>query len=424
MRSDLPSPLENQQPRPHEPGGPRIVLVGGAKPASAPSEQKTADVFTSEQKATSVFLSEHTQAGLAPAKSAEVDDAMHLFASELEPVLEEEPAKPPRTAPQLSWRNGALALLALIVLVQAGFMIFWLMSAPAAPPPETGSVMVTSVPLASPVSIDGVSRGSTPVTVALPPGPHRIEVGAGPQIRTQTVTVTAGGDALLHIELPPPPQPGVVAMPAGMGGLEITTDPAGARVSIDGAPRGVSPITATSLKPGPHTVTVSGPGEPVTRTVTVNAGAVASIIISMTSTSAFASGWIAISSAVPLQITEAGTLLGSTEAPRILVPAGSHELELTNTALGYRVSRTVRVTPGQTASIVLQAPQGILHINALPWAEVWIDGQRAGETPIGNFSLPIGTHELLFRHPEFGELKRPVTVGAGQPTRVGVDLRK
>lgn len=424
MRSDSPSPLEDQPPRPHEAGSPRIVRIGGANPASGPSEQKAADLFTSEQKPTIVVLSEHAHAGPAAAKGAEVHDAIHLFASELEPTLPEAPAVPPPVAPRFSWRNVALALLALIVLAQAGFMTFWLMSARAAPVPQTGSVVVTSAPVASPVLIDGIPRGVTPFTVSLPPGAHRIDVGDGAQMRTQTVTVTAGGDASLHVELPPSSAPGAVAMPAGTGGLEITTDPAGARVAIDGAPRGVSPITATNLKPGPHTITVSGPGEPVNRTVTVTAGATASIVISMSNPGAFASGWLAISSGVPLQITEGGTLLGSTETPRILVPAGSHNLELTNAALGYRVSRTVRVTPGQTASIALQTPQGTLHINALPWAEVWIDGQRAGETPIGNLSLPIGTHELLFRHPEFNELKRTVTVGADKPTRVGVDLRK
>ena len=328
-----------------------------------------------------MFPSEHAQTGVAPVKRASLHDSTHPFPSELQPIVKEAPAVPPPAAPRFSWRNGALGLLALIVLAQAGFMVFWLMPAPTTPPPETGSVIVTAEPLASPVSIDGISRGITPVTVSLPPGPHRIDVGAGSQLRTQTVTVTAGSDASLHIELPPPSQPGAVALAAGMGGLEITTDPEGARVSIDGARRGVSPITVTDLKAGPHTVTVSGTGEPVNRTVMVQAGTVASIIISMSSTSAFASGWIAISSGVPLQITEGGTLLGSTEAPRILVPAGSHDLELTNAALGYRVSRRVRVTPGQTASIVLETPQGTLHINALPWAEVWIDGQRAGETP-------------------------------------------
>ena len=367
-----------------------------------------------------MFPSEHAHTGVALAERAALHDSTPPLPSE--PIIKEAPAVP--AAPRSSWRTGALALLVLVVLAQAGVMVFWRMSAPTTPRPETGSVIVTSEPPAAPVSIDGTVRGITPLTQALPPGPHRIEVGAGSHIRTQTVTVTAGSDASLHIGLSPPSQPGDVAIAAGTGGLEITTEPAGARVSIDGARRGLSPITVTGLKAGQHIVTVSGTGEPVDRTVTVQAGTVRSMVIAISSSSAFESGWIAISSAVPLQITEGGTLLGSTEAPRILVPAGSHDLELTNVALGYRVSRRVRVTPGQTASIVLEAPQGRLHINALPWAEVWIDGQRAGETPIGNFSLPIGTHELLFRHPEFGELKRTVTVGAGTPTRVGVDLRK
>jgi serine/threonine-protein kinase len=75
-------------------------------------------------------------------------------------------------------------------------------------------------------------------------------------------------------------------------------------------------------------------------------------------------------------------------------------------------------------SIALKPPQGTLSINALPWAEVWVDGKPAGETPIGNLSLPIGNHELVFRHPELGEQRRTVTVGALAPVRVGVDLRK
>ena len=36
-------------------------------------------------------------------------------------------------------------------------------------------------------------------------------------------------------------------------------------------------------------------------------------------------------------------------------------------------------------------------------AEVWIDGKPFGETPLGNLEVPIGTHELLLRHPDVGE---------------------
>ena len=64
-----------------------------------------------------------------------------------------------------------------------------------------------------------------------------------------------------------------------------------------------------------------------------------------------------------------------------------------------------------------------MAINAIPWAEVLVDGTRVGETPIGNITVPIGTHEVIFRHPELGERRLTVTVTTGEPVKVGVDLR-
>jgi hypothetical protein len=54
---------------------------------------------------------------------------------------------------------------------------------------------------------------------------------------------------------------------------------------------------------------------------------------------------------------------------------------------------------------------------------VWIDGQRVGETPIGNLSVPIGSHEVVFRHPQFGEKRRAISVTLGAPVRLSVDMR-
>ena len=51
-------------------------------------------------------------------------------------------------------------------------------------------------------------------------------------------------------------------------------------------------------------------------------------------------------------------------------------------------------------------------------------GDRVGETPIGNVSVPIGPHEIVFRHPELGELRHAATVTMNGPARVSVDLRK
>ena len=61
---------------------------------------------------------------------------------------------------------------------------------------------------------------------------------------------------------------------------------------------------------------------------------------------------------------------------------------------------------------------------AVPWAEVWIDGQRVGETPIGNLAVPLGSHEIIFRHPDLGEQRHTALVTLKEPTRLSVDLRK
>ena len=333
-------------------------------------------------------------------------------------------ARPPYVAKprRFGRREMLMAVLTLVVVGEGGYIAYSMFRTRAAVPPETGSVTVTSEPIGVPVVIDGTPRGATPLTVQIAPGSHRIEVGSGAEAHSRYVTVTRGGDVSMHVGLTAAPAAGAAA---GTGGLQIATDPPGARVSIDGEPHGVAPVTVSNLKVGDHVVTVRGPsGDAINRTVTVQEASVASLIISMNARGAFASGWLAIASGVPLQIFENGALIGTTETQRILLPAGAHELELVNAELDYRLTRSVTITAGQTAAIGLKSPFGAISINALPWAEVSIDGQRAGETPIGNFALPIGRHELVFRHPEFGEQRRTVTVGLTSPLRVSVDMRK
>jgi hypothetical protein len=133
---------------------------------------------------------------------------------------------------------------------------------------------------------------------------------------------------------------------------------------------------------------------------------------------------MSVSSPVPLQLREGGKLIGTSESDRLMLAAGDHDIEFSNPALGFKARKTVRVVAGKTAAARIDLPAGALSVNAQPWAEVWIDGERIGETPIGNLSRPIGTHEVVFRHPELGERRETVVVVVGKPTRIGVDLRK
>ena len=59
----------------------------------------------------------------------------------------------------------------------------------------------------------------------------------------------------------------------------------------------------------------------------------------------------------------------------------------------------------------------------MPWAEVSIDGERAGETPIGNAMLPLGNHQIELRHPQLGTKRLTLSVSLNGPNRVAVNMR-
>jgi hypothetical protein len=125
-----------------------------------------------------------------------------------------------------------------------------------------------------------------------------------------------------------------------------------------------------------------------------------------------------------VQLYENQRLLGSSQTDRIMVPVGRHDLEIVNEALGYKASKVVNVSPGGVATVKLDMPKAAVALNAVPWAEAWVDGERIGETPIGSVSLSIGPHEVVFRHPELGEKRVVTTVTLGTPAKVTVDMRK
>ena len=106
-----------------------------------------------------------------------------------------------------------------------------------------------------------------------------------------------------------------------------------------------------------------------------------------------------------------------------MMSAGRHEVELVNDTLGFRATKVVQVQPGKVAPLEVELPQGSINLNASPWAEVWIDGRRVGETPIGNLAIPIGPHEILFRHPQYGERKQAVSVTMNAPVRLSIDMK-
>jgi PKD repeat protein len=119
------------------------------------------------------------------------------------------------------------------------------------PPRQNGSVAVTSVPNGASVILDDRYEGTTPVIITgVLPGNHEISLaypGYAPYNQSLSVgsSETTAVNANLVISTTPA---------ATTGSLTVITDPAGARVSIDGDVKGLSPATVPGLSAGPHTL--------------------------------------------------------------------------------------------------------------------------------------------------------------------------
>jgi PEGA domain-containing protein len=316
-------------------------------------------------------------------------------------------------------RNSArwlIGLLAVVGLTAAGVWTFRTNMKGAAP---EGALRIESEPTGAAVEIDGSLRGLTPITLNLAPGQHAVVVSLDAQKQEISANVTRGVQNVHHLRFASTTSP---AAASGKGRLQVISEPAGATVTIDGTERGTAPVTVDGLEPGEHQIVVQGSGKAQRRSVTLEAGTTASLVVT-NAPAGSESGWLVTKTPTPMQIFEGGKLIGTTEADRLMLSIGTHNLEFVADALGFRARRTVVISAGQTATATMSLPQAQVNLNAVPWAEVTIDGNPSGQTPIANMLLTIGPHDVEFRHPELGSKRIRVMVSLTEPARVAVDMR-
>jgi hypothetical protein len=303
-------------------------------------------------------------------------DPLLLFDSESASVR---PAGMERSAPA-SWESvplrasgsrwfRPLAVVAILLVAVAAFRAagmlpsFRLFTAFRPDRPVPGQLTVSTDPVGAEVLIDGRSLGQSPVSVNVPAGAHVLTVRNGTDERVLPLNATSRGLIEEHLE------------------LKAKTEP---------------------VKEQPDRTSVSGVRTPAPPQ----------------------SGWISIASPFDVDVRERGGLLGTSRMPKITLRAGRHRLQLVSSQLGYEIVREIDVVPGNTGQIQVVPPRGTLNVNASPWANVWLDGESLGPTPIANLRIPIGSHELILRHPDLGERRQDVMVGLQDVARVGVDFTK
>jgi hypothetical protein len=310
-------------------------------------------------------------------------------------------------APVARRRIGLRVALVLLAVVAGLEGIYIVRSLSRGPEPAVIQAPPVGQPAAawsaeSPADTDAGIPASEPETPAAPP---RIAAG--------TPTVATGGavsaPAALAAAAPRP------------GQLLVRSDPPGARVFVDGAAFGITPLRVSSIAPGVHRITLDNGQANLTQNVSIEAGSILTLVVPLASSSP-PSGWLTVAAPIEFHVYSGDRLVSTSRNDRILMEAGLHQLSFVNEAIGYRTAAEIRIDAGKTSTFRVEIPPGQLSLNAVPWAEVTVDGARIGVTPIGNLSISAGPHEVVFRHPELGEQRRSVMVAVGEPTRVSVRM--
>jgi hypothetical protein len=399
---DLSSPSSPSAPRPADPWNVEAeaakvaqVLPFTPKPDEQPDEQTRA-IHTA---AAAIGVRSATPTPVArPAPVPIAERSTGLFAVN-EGVNENERGR--KRGWRIDWRRTAAASLAVILLEGVAFATaYWFVR-----PAETGTLLVQSSLAGVEVLVDGRHSGRTPLTMELKPGRYTLEMRAAGATKVVPVEISPGVQTTQSVKWP---------QISRVGKLKVTTSPTGAEILVDGKPRGTSPLTIDDLPVGSHTVVARGESGTVRTQVTITEEDVAEVDLGIFS------GWLTVFAPVEVRVFDAGKLLGTSIDGKMLISAGTHQLELVNKALGYRDSRTVEIEPGRNTVLSVQVPDGSIVIEAPDGTEVTVDGQPAGVLPLPSVKAPIGTREVVLKHPSIGQRRVMVTVGASVPARVSM----
>ena len=307
---------------------------------------------------------------------------------------------------------------------------------PEAPAVTYGTLNIASSPSGATVYVDETAEGFTPLTgLSLSAGPHNVRLTLdGYNEYTTPFTIVAGNPTSLSIPL--------TKSTAGTGSIQITSTPDGAAITLEGGSQGTTPKTIQGLSAGSYTVGLTKSGYTYFQTtVHVSEGATTPLNVNLvkstgptTETTSVSSGTIYVSS-IPAgaSVNLDGSDKGTTPATIGQVKAGSHTLKLS--LAGYKdKTLTVPVEAGKTTTVTAplelsgsspSAGYGNITIRSAPaGANVYLDGQKAGMTPIMLQGVAAGTHNLLLTMQGYSDVSQTVEVAAGSEKEILIDLGK
>jgi len=271
--------------------------------------------------------------------------------------------------------------------------------------PRVGTAAFDSLPAGALVFVDGKPVGTTPVRVELNPGPHAVEFKLKDATRTQTIQIAKGLELPVNVEW----------NPRKKGGLQITSTPTPAKVLIDGHERGQTPLTLDDLSVGSHTVLIDSAAGSVRRKVEVTDGRTETL------TESIYPGWLHVSAPIDVTVSDGGKGLQLDAAHRVLLKPGVHSIRVDSRELDFSLTRQVEIEPGGTAHVAVEVPTSTLTVSGSTGADVFVDGVKAGEIPLVDYQVKLGTRDVMVVG-KSGVTKHVTVTVTTQPAQIDVAL--
>ncbi len=310
-----------------------------------------------------------------------------------------------------------------IRLTPIAFLVMLVSGVAAAQSPHKMRIKIDSQPQQAAIYIDAKEagiKGYTPATIRLPRGTYKIILEL-PGFRTieKPITVTRSEGFIFTLDRQA--RPAVLDVRASSGNDAAT----GAQLFVDGAPVGNVPARV-EVSAGKHAIKISKPGfNDYSDTADVGEGDQRQMVIDLQQ--AVKKGALLVTSDVPgADVYVDGQKRDTTPALVSDLTEGQHNVEVRKDPLSWK--QVVTVVGSQQLKVQAQLtpaapPTGTLRvISAQPGAEVWIDGQLAGNVNSSIPNVPAGQHIVEVHAKGFAPQPLDVTIAAGEQRVVRADM--
>jgi hypothetical protein len=280
---------------------------------------------------------------------------------------------------------------------------------------KVGSVNIESNPLNATILMDGKEIGSTPNFVSdLLPGQHKVKI-----IKEGYLDWEKDIDII--------PDKGITlsaTLQIKAGTISVKSDPLDAKVFVDGAETGITPLSITTLKPGTHTLEVRKAGHGNWKeNVVVESDKEISIVALLKEIT----GSINIkSNPLKAKIYLDGEEVGTTPETLSTIPVGPHEFEIKSGGYEeWKKSIVIREGKVKSINVTLQLNVGSISIESYPEkAKIILDGKEVGNAPKRLTDIIVGTHELEVFADGYDTWQRTIRIKAGKEISLTADLKK